>query len=198
MAIMAEAGSSGDFKQADTGTHPARCWQIIDLGVQENEFNGETYIKHQVLVSWEIPSQLMEDGRPVSISRFYTLSLHPKSNLSVDLVSWRGRAFTPEEEAGFDISKLLGVPCMLSIIEKNGKSKVGAVMGFPAGMTPVEAINPTVLFDLQSYISGETDVFDSLSDGLKNIILKAKELTPVMQTENPDPAGGNFDDTIPF
>ena len=195
MAIMAEAGSSGSFVEAPLGTHPARCYQIIDLGTQQSEWQGETFIKHQVLVSWEIPGNLMDDGRPISASKFYTLSLHEKSNLGKDLVSWRGRAFTPEEEAGFDISKLLGVPCMLSIIEKNGKSKVGAVMGFPAGMTPVEAINPTVLFDLQEYMRGETTVFDGLSEGLQKIILKAKELG--QESENPAP--DDFaDKDIPF
>jgi hypothetical protein len=198
MAIVAEAGSSGSFQEPPLGTHLARCYQIIDLGTQQSEWQGESFIKHQVLVSWEIPSQLMDDGRPISASKFYTLSLHEKSNLGKDLVSWRGKAFTPEEEAGFDISKLLGVPCMLSVIKKNDKSKVGTVMGLPAGTTPPEAVNPTVLFDLQEYMRGETTVFDGLSEGLQRIILKAKELTNVSD----EPAGGlsgvDPNDDIPF
>ena len=196
MAITA-VDKGGDFKQAETGTHPARCYMILDLGHQRNEYQGEVSVRHQVLVAWELPSQLMDDGRPVSISKFYTLSLHEKSNLGKDLTSWRGRAFTEDEKSGFDISKLIGVPAMLSIIEHNGKSKVGSVMGMPKGMPSADAINDPILFDMECFLNGDRSVFDNLSEGLQGIINKAQEITaPVKQTENPAPA--DFDDDIPF
>ena len=196
MAIMA-ADSGGDFKQAETGTHPGRCYMILDLGHQRNEYQGEVSVRHQVLVAWELPGQLMDDGRPVSISKFYTLSLHEKSNLGKDLVSWRGRAFSEDEKAGFDVSKLIGVPAMLSIVEHNGKSRVGSVMGMPKGMTQEPAINDSILFDMEAFISGDRTVFEGLSDGLKGIINKAQEITaPAQQSESPAPA--DFDDDIPF
>ena len=191
------ADSGGDFKQAETGTHPGRCYMILDLGHQRNEYQGEVSVRHQVLVAWELPGQLMDDGRPVSISKFYTLSLHEKSNLGKDLVSWRGRAFSEDEKAGFDVSKLIGVPAMLSIVEHNGKSRVGSVMGMPKGMTQEPAINDSILFDMEAFISGDRTVFEGLSDGLKGIINKAQEITaPAQQSESPAPA--YFDDDIPF
>ena len=64
---------TADFKDPPEGTHPARCYRVIDLGTQEVDFQGQ--IKHQrkVLVSWELQcEERMDDGRPFSIGKKYT------------------------------------------------------------------------------------------------------------------------------
>jgi hypothetical protein len=138
----------------------------------------------------------------MSISKFYTLSLHDKANLAQDLVSWRGKAFTEDEKAGFDITKLVGVKCMLSIIDKKGKSRVGSVVGVPQGMTVPDAINDVVIFEMAAYKAGDASVFDSLSEGLQKLILKSEDLKEAQEPaggyseQNPPPA--EFDDDIPF
>jgi hypothetical protein len=186
MTIMATDSGGGNFQQAEPGTHLARCYMVLALGHQKNEWQGQINVKNQVLISWEIPGQLMDDGRPIAISKFYTLSLHEKSNLGIDLTSWRGKAFSDEEKLGFDISKLLGVPAMLSVVDKLGKSRVGGVMGVPTGTTVPEAVNAPILFDMEEYVRGETTVFDGLSEGLQGIILKAEELKGGQEySENP-------------
>ena len=202
MAIMAES-KGGDFVQAPVGSHAARCFQIIDLGHQRNEFENEVKIQHQVLVSWELPNlDKLDDGSPMSISKFYTLSLHDKANLAKDLVSWRGRAFTDEEKSGFDITNLLGVQCMLSIVDKNGKSRVGSVVGVPQGMSVPDAINQNIIFEMPAYRDGDSSVFDSLSEGLQGLILKSEDLKERDTSQAPPPAspdvGDGFDDDIPF
>ncbi len=199
MSIMAES-KGGDFVEAPLGSHGARCWQILDLGHQKNEFNGEVSVKHQVLVSWELPNlDRLEDGRAVSISKFYTLSLHEKANLGIDLVSWRGKSFTEDEKQGFDITALMGVPCMLSIVDKNNKSRVGGVMGLPKGMELPEAVNIPVIFEMEAYINGDTKVFDSLSEGLQKLIKKAEEFKPEsLEAKMAAPVEDGFDDDIPF
>ena len=60
--------------------------------------------------------------KPLSIQKEFTLSLHEKSNLRKDLESWRGKSFTPKELANFDITKLIGVPCNVSIIHKESNT----------------------------------------------------------------------------
>ncbi len=198
MSIIAK-NEGGDFKQLTPATYPARCYQIVDLGMQKNEYNGDVTIKHQVLVSWEVPSELLDDGQPMSIGKFYTLSLHPKSNMGQDLVSWRGKAFSPEEEAGFDISNLAGVPCLLSVIDKNGKSRVGSVSGLAKGMAVPDQINKTIIFSMEEYISGDLSAFNGLSEGIQNIVLKSESLkkSDNAQTKTSLPDDG-FDDDIPF
>jgi len=198
MSIIAK-NEGGDFKQLAPATYPARCYQIVDLGMQKNEYNGDVTIKHQVLVSWEVPSELLDDGQPMSIGKFYTLSLHPKSNMGQDLVSWRGKAFTPEEEVGFDISNLAGVSCLLSVIDKNGKSRVGSVSGLAKGMTVPDQINKTIVFSMDDYINGDLSVFNELSEGIQNIVLKSESLKKTNSaTDERNPPNDDFDDDIPF
>jgi hypothetical protein len=82
-------------------------------------------------IVWEIDKS-MADGRPFLVRKRFTASLHEKSNLHRDLKSWRGRAFTPQELAGFDIENVLGASCQLLIshTERDGTTfaNVAAVM----------------------------------------------------------------------
>ena len=201
-SIIASGGGSGGFQEVKAGTYSARCIKVIDLGTQQSNFNGEISWRRQVLVIWELPSELKEDTtEPLTISKFYTLSLHEKSNLGIDLTSWRGRAFTEKEKQGFDITKLLGVPCMLNVIEgNNGKSKVGSLMPLPKGTEIAEQITPSLSFAVEDYQNGKKEAFNQLSEGIRNIILRAKEFEGIEKEDNgTESAGGDDDlDDIPF
>ena len=63
------------------GVHPAICIGFIDMGTQETRFGN----KHQIRIRWELPTELMEDGRPFTISSTYTWSMSSKSRLRADL-----------------------------------------------------------------------------------------------------------------
>lgn len=99
------------------GVWPAVCVDVVDLGIVTGQF-GE---KHKCRIVWEI-SESMDDGRPFTASKMYSVSLHEKSSLRKDLRSWRGKAFTAEELNGFDVEKVLGAQCQLVITheEKDG------------------------------------------------------------------------------
>src|SRR5664280_2358069 len=107
------------------GTHVARCYGVIDLGTQYSEKFGNSSRKIQI--QWELPNELMDDGRPLAISKRYTLSVNEKANLRKDLESWLGRGITMEEEKnGFALGSMLGAPCLLSIIHADSSGKVYA------------------------------------------------------------------------
>jgi hypothetical protein len=201
-SIIASGGGNSGFKQVEAGTYNARCIKVVDLGTQQSNFNGEISWRRQILVIWELPSELKEDTtEPLTISKFYTLSLHEKSNLGIDLTSWRGRSFTEKEKQGFDITKLLGVPCMLNVIEgNNGKSKVGSLMPLPKGTEIAEQITPSLSFAVDDYQNGKKEAFNQLSEGIRNIILRAKEFEGIEKEDNgTESAGGDDDlDHIPF
>jgi len=201
-SIIASGGGSSGFQEVKAGTYSARCIKVIELGTQQQNFNGEISWKRQVLVIWEIPSELKEGTTdPLTISKFYTLSLHEKSNLGIDLTSWRGRAFTEKEKQGFDITKLLGVPCMLNVITSDkGKSKVGSLMPLLKGTEIAEQITPSLSFAVDDYQNGKKEAFNQLSEGIRNIILRAKEFEGIEKEDNgTESAGGDDDlDDIPF
>jgi hypothetical protein len=150
--------SSGNFKVASAGTHLAVCNMVVDLGEQETTFRGQTSRKRKIYLRWELPHERMEyikkDGTavdaPVCVGKQYTASLHPKSTLRADLETWRGRAFTEQELAGFDLTVLAGQPCQLVLVHAQAASgrtyaQVRGVSGWPRGMPrPERTENPIV------------------------------------------------------
>lgn len=181
------------------GTCAARCYQIVDLGHQTTSFEGEVKVVPQVRITWEL-AELMEDGRPFSISREYTASFGPKANLRKMLEAWRGRPFTTEELNSFSLENVLAAPCMLSVIHKPSKdgtkmyANVGSVVALPKGMVCPELFNPAVKFDISEF---DEAVFNSFPDWLRAKILLSKEMEgdiPTSKKEENEPS----DESVPF
>lgn len=183
MAIFAEK-KEGDFIQVEPGTYVARCYSMIEIGTVETEFNGEKKKAHQVNISWELPEETAifheEKGpEPFVVSKTYTLSMHEKSNLRKDLESWRGKGYTEEEARRFDVTKLLGKPCILNIIHEPGKKdssknyvKVASVNKLMKGQECPAQVNPTRVLSFDEF---NWDVFERLSDWLKDKIKSSEE-----------------------
>lgn len=157
------------------GTHVARCYGVIDLGTQYSEKFGNS--SRKVQLQFELPNELMGDGRPLAISKKYTLSLNDKANLRKDLESWLGRGITAEEEKnGFALGGMLGAPCLLSIIhaESGGKTyaNIAAVMSVPKGTQVPGQSNPMVSYDVEN---GKDAVFEKLPEWIRKIIEESKE-----------------------
>lgn len=141
MSIIAKAGAN--YEAAPAGAHPAVCVDVVDLGVMETTFGGKTTKGHKVNVVWQIDER-NSYGKYFQVRRRYTLSLHKKASLRKDLESWRGRPFTDEELRGFDLEALIGIPCLLSVVQETSDGSVYAnvngVMRMAKGMQapPVE------------------------------------------------------------
>lgn len=136
MPIMARAPES-KFTPAPEGLHQAVCVDVHDIGLQKTPW-GE---KHKVLLVWQINEVNPELGKRFDIRAFYTLSLSEKANLRRDLECWRGRKFTEEELAGFDLEKLLGANCQLQIVHNLGDegktyANVQAIVPFTGKLGP--------------------------------------------------------------
>ena len=71
--------TGGTFKQPPADTHAARCYRLIDLGTHRGSYQGEPTVRNQVMVSWELPDALMDDGRPFVVSAFLTNSLNERT-----------------------------------------------------------------------------------------------------------------------
>lgn len=157
------------------GTHVARCYGIIDLGTQYSEKFGNS--SRKVQIQWELSSELMDDGRPLAISKKYTLSLNEKANLRKDLESWLGRGITEQEEKnGFALGSMLGAPCLLSVIhaESGGKTyaNIAGVMSIPKGTQVPPQSNPMVSYDVEN---GKDAVFEKLPEWIRTMIEQSKE-----------------------
>lgn len=207
---MIEASStSTDFKPVDAGTYVARCYSMVHIGTIETEYMGETKEQNKVRITWELPTELKvfkeEKGeQPQVVSKEFTLSMHEKSNLRKFLESWRGKGFTEEEAKKFDVTKLLGKSCMLSIIHKTSKqgkiyAEISSISTLPKGMTCPDQINNSFEFTFTPY---DASKFESLPDWLKDKIKQSKEYRAMNEPNHsetqPDVIDVNNNDDLPF
>ena len=180
------------------GTHVARCIGVIDLGTQYSEKFGNS--SRKVLVKWELPDELMDDGKPVGTSKKYTLSLNEKANLKKDLESWLGRGITEQEQKeGFALGDLLGKPCLLSIIHTQSGDKtyanIAGVMSIPKGTQVPAQFNPMTTYDVED---GKNAVFEKLPDWIKKMIGESKEFKDGDEPETEPTADELADTGVPF
>lgn len=195
----------GDFQQAPAGTHVARCIKLLDLGTQFGEYQGKPTSSRKVVVTWELPNELMADGeyagKPFIVSKFYTASLSEKANLRRDLVNWRGREFSEQELMGFESKNILGKPCMLQLTPNDkGKIKVTGVMALMKGTTCPEQVNASVYFSLERD-EFSAAVMDSLPEYYQEMIKKSPEFQELSGRPDPVSRRGPIDemaDDIPF
>lgn len=218
MALIASASSSSStFEIVPSGNHLARCYQLIDLGTQQGEWKGKPKLQHQVLVYFEVHSEdangkptYTPEGKPMMISKKYTVSLSENSYLRADLRGWRGREFTEDELRKFELKNILGAWAMLSVIHRESKGKtyanIDAITQVSAAVKKAglpEAHNELVMFDVDS---PDMAVFEKLSSGLQDKIKASAEwrtkfgnFDPLeTQHGKPKHADSDMDDEIPF
>lgn len=201
MAIIASKNGESDFELVPADSYAAVCYRVLDLGTQQTEFDGVIKHARKIMVSWELDCK-MADGRPFSIHKRYTLSLHDKATLRHDLEAWRGRPFTIEEEEGFDVAKLIGAPCLMQVIHnaKGGKTyaNISSIMKLPKGMTAPVLVNETINFSLDDF---DADIFSKLSESLRSTISKSPEYIEAIKpadTQVQAAPAALLDDGIPF
>jgi hypothetical protein len=110
--LILQCKDSGDFVPHPEGIHPAVCVDVMDLGLVETEFQGQRRLVNKVRLVFESEART-EEGKPCSVSKNFTASLHPKAKLAEFLGKWRGRPVQPGES--IDLAKLIGASCTLVI-----------------------------------------------------------------------------------
>ena len=210
--MISGKGGSGNFEPVPAGTYVARCVSVVDLGIQQTGFGP----KEKIYIGWEVPTERVEwekDGEkhegPALIGSQYTASNHEKSILGQHVTSWRGKNFTEEEREAFDIFKVLGAPCMISVTHTTKGEKtyanVQSVMRLPAGTTCPEAETELVAYTPQD------NAFAANISKLPEWLQKKCEEGHSPQGHNQQPAANepaptsappppvdDFDDDIPF
>ena len=179
MGLTAKStGSPTDWEPVPRGVFQGVCYAVIDLGTQFSQMFGVE--QHQCWIAWELPDEKIEiDGemKPRIISKFYTVSLHEKSNLRQHLESWRGRSFTPKELDGFDISKLVGVNCQINVIHKTKKdgairADVGSIMPLSKGQTKKDSEAEYIYFSFEDHGKAMPE---NIPEGIQKIIMRSRE-----------------------
>lgn len=191
------------------GNYIARCYQMIEIGTVKEVVLGKERILPKVRIGWELPTELKvfkeENGeQPLVISKEFTLSMADKANLRIALKSWRGKDFTDEEAKSFDITKLIGVPCMLNIIHKPSKDgtrhyeEISGITPMPKGVICPEQINNTFIL---SYDDFDINKFNTLPDFIRNKMQTSMEFANIQNPnykEIHNSSTDEIDDDLPF
>lgn len=193
MAITAE--NTGTVRElTPAGNYIARCISMVEIGTVEETYLGVKKMLHKVRIGWEFPHELKvfneEKGeQPIVVSKEYTLSLFEKANLRKELESWRGKAFSEVEAKKFDITKLIGVPCMINLIHKPSEKdptkiyeKISAITPIAKGVTCPEQINPSFIFSFDEFSEQK---YNSLPQFLKDKIALSMQYKVVTGQSNP-------------
>lgn len=196
-----------------SGNYIARCYQMIEIGTVSEIIMGKSVTLKKVRIGWELPTETRvfkeENGeQPLVISKEYTLSMNEKANLRKDLKSWRGRDFSEDEAKQFDITNLIGVPCMLNIIHKPSKKdaskvyeEIAGITGIPKGMQIPPQVNKNFLL---SYDEFNKTIFDSLPDFIKQKMQGSSEYAAMNQPQHknmdtqPENLNNEEEDDLPF
>ena len=194
-------GSAGDFEPVPAGSHIAVCDIVADIGMQEGS-SLYPKPKQQVYIRFELPNERMDfekDGKkqtgPAVIGKTYTASMNEKANLRHHLESWRGKQFTDEEAESFDVSAILGKPCMLTVMhtQKDGKTyaNIAGIGALPKGISP-----KTIIPEMTPILYAAPDniaTYPMLPDWLRKKIDAQIVVEPAAQADG-EQQGNQLDD----
>lgn len=184
MSIKAtnEQKDGGNFTPVPVGNHVMRCFKMIEIGTFTGQYKGEDKIQRRVWLEWELPNKQHEfkpgSGlKPFAIGKEFSLTMYETSKLRLFLEGWRNKKFTEEEAKEFDVTKVLGKPCMGSVVEEEtGKTKIVSVSSLPDGFVCPPQVNSTILL---SYDNFDFNIFNSLPKWLKEKIMTTPEYDDV-------------------
>lgn len=199
MKVKSENEGEHKFELPKPGTQIARLIRIIDLGTQSITFNGSPKELPKIKFIFELPLQRKsfkegEAPEPFRVTKEYTKSLFEKSELYKDLTQWMARPLTEaEKKDGYDISKLLGKACNITVTIKKGKADPTKQYASITGITQLAkeekdtttgeilqhaqkcpaASSELILFDMEN--PDTLKVFDKLSKSEKAKIMNSPE-----------------------
>jgi hypothetical protein len=144
-------GERTKYEPLSEGVHTGRLVQIIDLGIQQDEYQGVVSERHKVFFTFEIPGETINvkgEDLPKFISTELTVSLFEKAKLPSFVKSLDPKAKLDET---LNLADLVGKGAQLNIGRtKTGNAKILNAMPLAKGMEIEETGTPLVVFDIDN------------------------------------------------
>ncbi|NDC49666.1 MAG: hypothetical protein EBZ61_11425 [Micrococcales bacterium] len=186
---LSESAKATERQLPEAGTTMGVLVQLIDMGCQKTNWDGEEKWSPKVRLTFELPDQVIEGEvvengkttkvtKPMMVSLELTRSLGERATLRKHLESWRGAAFTSKELASFSLKNLLGKAALLTLMHKTSQAgrqycAINAISKLPKGMTaPKESVNSHVFYEIEN---GQNEVFAALPEWLQDKVRASKE-----------------------
>lgn len=184
-----------EYKQISVGTHTGICYLIADIGTQLTSFNnpdGTPQKQHQVMLGFETPDELTDDGRRLTVFKTYTLPsdwTNDKASLPKDYRAWMKEV----DPKVYDLAKLLSAGCNLAIGRTSGeKQKITGISALKATEIVPNLENDPVIFDMRV---PSDDALSRLPQFIKDKILASPEYQKAILTPKPS---NELNDSINF
>lgn len=180
-------GNSKPADPVDSGSYPARLVQLIDLGIQEQTYNGETKPpKQEIMTTYEALDEFMKDeeGNDIPEKPRWFSENFALNNLGSELAKSTKRyyALDPNENYGGDWAKLVATPCMITLVQNPGKGankdRIYNKIANVSAMRPREVLKAHELVNepkVLSLDSTDTETFQSLPDWVQKKIKSSLE-----------------------
>lgn len=224
MGYIAKQSEKKEYPRPADGEYIAICNRFIDTGTHINSYGNP---QASVRIGWELHGDNLTGegsgymtggehaGKPFAVDRIFNPSLgspDKATNFRKFLEAWRGRAFTEEELKGFDVTKLLGVPCRLTLATtinedgSKGYQNVTDAKPMIKGMGVPAQVNASSMFLLPregSDVEFDEQAFEKLPDFIKKKISDSSEYkgmngTVIANAAKAMTSEPPFDDEIPF
>jgi len=200
MATVATAPKN-ERKLVPEGTHVARLYKFMNLGTRFQMFEGrkKDFPDTLITLTFEVPNEIdkftvtKEDGtteeveKPLVITREFTLSMGPKSNLRPFVNGILGTNLGDDEAYSFDLENLVDKYCLISVIHKpsldGSKTYAKVVSASPLmkGQIPPPPFNKNQVFNVNT--ASKEDI-DALPEFLKEKITVSDEYRKRFGTED--------------
>jgi hypothetical protein len=173
---------------ATAGSHLGVCYQLVELGTQPTEFQGQSGKRPQLRFTFELRDQLLQDGHPMAIGRTYTYSSDPRATLRQDIEGWLGRPLTEDDFGELDLAERIGCTAVLGVkheLGRNGReyANLASIMRPPASvMERMPPINPPLVFSLAAF---DRDTYDALPEWMRGTIAKSPEYQAIIRAAEP-------------
>lgn len=163
------------------GTHMARLIGLISIGTVKTTFEGKEKEGYKIRLTWELPNEktVFKEGegeKPFVVSKELGFSMHKKSALRPIVEGIIGTSLTDEEAYEFDIDKLLGMPCILSIIiDESERGKYVAIKSAAPLMKGTVCPDQITKTQILSFEKWDEKYFESLPSFIKDKIMTSRE-----------------------
>lgn len=195
----ASKGGDGNFERAPAGNHPAVLIGLIDMGTQENSFQGNVTQQHRAYFVYELVMEKTQAGKNHILATDLTVSMNEKAKLRKWIEARTGKQIP--DGAEYDVSQEVGQSVLLNVVlNKDGYPKIESVGSVPKGMTVPSPTNKPVVMTLDDFKAGHKvpDFCPWLyGEKIEDHIRRAKELngatipTVPSQPSRPAPPSAN-------
>lgn len=188
---------NNDKPLMENGNHVARCFMVVDLGLQDSEYEGKQSTHPQILIGFEYPEERAVFYDHIGEQPF-TLTLRMNwytgttAKFRKTIESWRGKAFTDAEMNSFAVNKMLDAYAVTTVVTKTSQkgndyqkiSNIASATKRDRESVKNKPYNENILFSIPGH-GFDSKEFRSLWKWIQDDIMRSHQYR-IWKSQNPE------------